>query len=134
MIINEYSNYNENEILSLYSSVGWTAYTDAPDTLRRGFENSLLIFAAYEYDRLVGLIRCVGDGETIVYIQDILVLPEYQRQGIGSALLQEVFSRFSHVRQIILSTDREERTLQFYKSLGFVPMEQIGCCGFMFLK
>lgn len=134
MIIKEYSNYNEKEIISLYSSVGWTAYTNAPDKLRRGFENSPLVFAAYECDRLVGLIRCVGDRETIVYIQDILVSPEYQRQGIGSALLQEVVSHFSHVRQIVLSTDREERTLQFYKSLGFVLMEQIGCCGFMYSK
>lgn len=134
MIIKEYSNYKEKEILTLYSAVGWTAYTQSPDSLRAGFAKSLLILAAYDDDELVGLIRCVGDWETIVYIQDILVSPEYQRQGIGSALLQEVVSHFSHVRQIVLSTDREERTLQFYKSLGFVPMEQIGCCGFMYSK
>ena len=134
MIIKEYSNYKEKEILTLYSAVGWTAYTQSPDSLRAGFAKSLLILAAYDDDELVGLIRCVGDRETIVYIQDILVSPEYQRQGIGSALLQEVVSHFSHVRQIVLSTDREERTLQFYKSLGFVPMEQIGCCGFMYSK
>jgi len=134
MIIKEYRNYNENEILSLYSSVGWTAYTNAPDKLRRGFEKSLLILAAYECEGLVGLIRCVGDGETIVYIQDILVLPEYQRQGIGSTLILEALNRFSHVRQIVLSTDIEQRTLAFYKSIGFAPLEDIGCRGFMFDK
>ena len=134
MIIKEYKNYNESEILSLYSSVGWTAYTDSPCTLRAGFANSLLTLAAYEDSRLLGLIRCVGDGETIVYIQDILVFPEHQRQGVGKALFQEALSRFSQVRQIVLSTDCEERTLQFYKSLGFTQMEDIGCCSFMYLK
>ena len=37
--------------------------------------------AAYDEDRLVGLIRVVGDGLTIVFIQDLLVYPQYQRQG-----------------------------------------------------
>ena len=134
MTIEEYTNYNESDILSLYSSVGWTAYTDAPHTLRAGFEKSLVTLAAYESGQLLGLIRCVGDGETIVYIQDILVFPEFQRRGIGTALLQEILRRFSHVRQIVLSTDREERTQAFYRSMGFVPLENIGCCGFMLIK
>lgn len=33
--IKEYSIYDEEEILALYSSVGWTAYTDRPDTLKK---------------------------------------------------------------------------------------------------
>lgn len=50
MEIREYKTYHEDEILSLYASVGWTAYTGDPDVLRKGFENSLLILAAYEED------------------------------------------------------------------------------------
>ena len=68
MEIREYRTYNEQEILPLYTSVGWTAYTDAPDTLRQGFEHSLLTLAAYENGQLVGLIRTVGDGYTIVFV------------------------------------------------------------------
>ena len=131
MEIREYRTYNEQEILSLYTSVGWTAYTDAPDTLRQGFEHSLLTLAAYENGQLVGLIRTVGDGYTIVFVQDILVFPEYQRRGIGTALLQAVLDRFSHVRQMELATDDTPKTIAFYKSLGFSPMSEIGCCGFM---
>ena len=48
MTIKDYTEYKEAEILRLYAEVGWTAYTDAPDTLRKGFENSLLTLAAYE--------------------------------------------------------------------------------------
>lgn len=131
MEIREYQTYNEQEILSLYTSVGWTAYTDAPDTLRQGFEHSLLTLAAYENGQLVGLIRTVGDGYTIVFVQDILVFPEHQRKGIGTALLQAVLDRFSHVRQMELATDDTPQTIAFYKSLGFSPMSEIGCCGFM---
>ena len=131
MEIREYRTYNEQEILPLYTSVGWTAYTDAPDTLRQGFEHSLLTLAAYENGQLVGLIRTVGDGYTIVFVQDILVFPEHQRKGIGTALLQAVLDRFGHVRQMELATDDTPKTIAFYKSLGFSPMSEIGCCGFM---
>ena len=131
MEIREYRTYNEQEILSLYTSVGWTAYTDAPDILRQGFEHSLLTLAAYENGQLVGLTRTVGDGYTIVFVQDILVFPEHQRRGIGTVLLQAVLDRFSHVRQMELATDDTPKTIAFYKSLGFSPMSEIGCCGFM---
>lgn len=100
MEIREYRTYNEAEILRLYASVGWTAYTDHQDVLRRGFENSMLTLAAYEGEQLVGVIRAVGDSHTIVFVQDILVLPEHQRKGIGTALLQAILDSYSHVRQI----------------------------------
>lgn len=131
MEIKEYNAYNEEEILSLYKSVGWTAYTEQPDVLRQGFENSMLILAAYDAEKLLGIIRAVGDGATIVFVQDILVFPEYQRIGVGTALLQAVLNRYDNVRQIELATDNTEKTVAFYKSMGFTEMSEIGCCGFM---
>ena len=131
MIICEYKQYIEQEILPLYASVGWTAYTDHPEMLRKGFEKSMLTLAAYENEQLLGIIRTVGDGHTIVFVQDILVFPEYQRKGVGSALLQAILDRYSHVRQIELATDNTPKTIAFYKSMGFREMSEIGCCGFM---
>ena len=131
MIICEYKQYAEQEILHLYASVGWTAYTDHPDVLRKGFENSMLTLAAYEDEQLLGIIRTVGDGHTIVFVQDILVFPEYQRKGVGSALLQAILDRYSHVRQIELATDNTPKTIAFYKSMGFCEISEIGCCCFM---
>ena len=131
MDIREYKTYDETEILGLYASVGWTAYTEQPDSLRRGFEASLLVLAAYEDGALVGLIRVVGDGQTIVFVQDILVHPSCQRRGIGTALLKEVLKRYSHVRQIELTTDDTPKTRAFYESVGFRTMASLGCCGFM---
>ena len=131
MEIKEYRAYNEADILRLYESVGWTAYTDHPEVLRKGFENSMLILTAYEGDQLLGIIRAVGDGYTVVFIQDILVFPEYQRKGIGSALLKAILDRYSHVRQIELATDNTPKTIAFYKSMGFRELSEIDCCCFM---
>ncbi len=119
MEIKEYTVYNENEILELYASVGWSAYTDEPEVLHKGFEHSMLVLGAYESGKLVGVIRVVGDGYTIVFIQNLLVLPEYQRKGIGAALIQSVLTRFSFVRQIELAADTTSGTAAFYKSQGF---------------
>lgn len=131
MEIREYTFFDEEEIRHLYSEVGWKAYTDNMQALMSGLENSLLVLAAYEGDELLGLIRCVGDGHTIVFVQDIIVFPDKQRQGIGTALLNAVLERFSDVRQIELTTDNTQKTMAFYKSLGFMEFSEIGCCGFM---
>ena len=131
MEIREYMAYSADEILRLYAAVGWTAYTEAAQALERGFRNSLLVLAAYENDALCGILRAVGDGETIVFIQDILVHPEHQWQGIGTALMRTALHRYANVRQIELATDDTPETTAFYRSLGFAPFSELGCCGFM---
>lgn len=128
--IREYKNYNEQEILKLYISVGWTAYMNELDVLKVGFQNSLLTLTTYESDTLLGVIRTVGDSQTIVYIQDILVLPEYQHQGIGTALVQMVLEHFREARRINLTTNNTLKIIAFYESLGFIQMTKMGCCGF----
>jgi len=129
--IREYTKYNEEEISRLYKAVGWTAYTENMPALREGFNNSMLVLAAYDGEELLGIIRTVGDGATIVFVQDILVFPDKQRQGIGTALLKEILNRYPNVRQIELATDNTAKTVAFYKSMGFAEMSEIGCCGFM---
>ena len=131
MEIREYVDFNTDEIKHLYSEVGWIAYTDNMPALEQGYKNSMLVLAAYEDDELLGIIRTVGDGFTLVFIQDILVFPEKQRQGIGTALLKAVLDRYPNVRQIELATDNTPKTVAFYKSLGFTEFSEIGCCGFM---
>jgi len=128
MLIKQYDVYNESEILNLYRSVGWTAYTQEPAALQKGFQNSLLILAAYVDTQLVGLVRLVGDGATIIFIQDLLVHPDWQRKGIGSKLLQEVFARYHKVRQIELLTDETDTSVRFYHANGMRKASEIGCC------
>lgn len=124
--------YSE-QILNLYESLGWIAYTAQPDTLKSGFEHSLLTLGAFENDVLAGCVRVVGDGFTVVLIQDLLVHPEHQRKGIGTALIKEVLQRYHHVRQIQLVSDTTCETEAFYQALGFVSLDQIHCTGFMYM-
>ena len=131
MEIKEYKEYKEDDIKRLYTEVGWSAYTENMPALEQGYKNSLLVLAAYENEELLGIIRAVGDGFTIVFVQDILVFPEKQRQGVGTALLKAVLAQYPDVRQIELITDNTAKTVAFYKSLGFYEFSEIGCCGFM---
>ena len=132
--IKEYKNYDKNEILNLYKSVGWCSYTERPKMLEHAFEHSLKILGAHDGEKLVGIIRAVGDGYSIVFIQDILVLPEYQHKGIGKKLVETMLKCYPDVYQIELATDNTEKTVAFYKSCGFLPYSEMGCEGFMLIK
>ncbi len=84
--------------------------------------------AAYENDDLLGIIRVVGDGFTIVFVQDI-VFPSEQRKGVGTALLKAVLDGYPDVRQIQLTTDNTPKTVAFYKSLGFSEISKLAVVG-----
>ena len=131
MIIRELIKLELDEILNLYAAVGWTNYTNKPDMVKKAYENSLLTFGAYDGDKLVGVIRTVGDGASIVFVQDLLVLPEYQRQGIGTQLLRRIMDHFSSVYQMELMTDNTPETAAFYRSVGFIKADDMGCCAFL---
>ncbi|HEM6404186.1 TPA: GNAT family N-acetyltransferase [Streptococcus suis] len=121
-------------VLEIYDSVGWTNYTDRPTMLQKALEHSLLVLAAFDGDRLVGLLRAVGDGHSIVFIQDILVLPTYQRQGIGRTLLEQAITHFPGIYQLHLLTDNTEKTRSFYEALGFIAAERLDCVAYTYLK
>ena len=130
MEIRPYSHCCESEILPLYKAVGWRNYYEHPEMLRKAYENSLCILGAYEEDTLVGIIRAVGDGASIVFVQDIVVHPGYQRRGIGTKLMKTLLERYAYVYQIQLMTDDTEKNIAFYRSIGFQPVRELGCCGF----
>lgn len=131
IILRELSEFDFREILPLYAAVGWTNYTDRPEMLRQAFRHSLLVLGAYEGDKLVGLLRAVGDGFSVVLIQNLLVLPDHQRQGIGTRLVRALMERYPEVYQMQLFTDDTPKTTAFYQSLGFTMDSDAGCRGFM---
>ena len=86
-------------------------------------ENSLEILTIWNNNELIGLIRVIGDGETILYIQDLLIRSDYQNQGLGSVLLQKMCDRYKNVRQKVLITDNTDKTNSFYEKNGFVKID-----------
>ncbi len=131
MRIEESKNLQLNEIVNLYRSVGWTNYLKRVDILQQAYADSLCVLGAYDSDQLVGVIRTVGDGQTIVFVQDIIVLPEYQRKGIGTKLLKAVMDKYKDVYQMELLTDNTDKTKAFYRSVGFIASDEIDCVAFI---
>lgn len=122
---------NVEDISYLYNDVGWSSYTKDIDSLIKSIKNSLKVISVWDKDLLVGLIRVVGDGHSIIYIQDILILQKYQNRGIGKRLIEIILDKYKNVRQKVLLTDKEEKNILFYKKVGFSMAEEFGCVSFV---
>ncbi len=121
------------DVLPLYEAVEWTNYTQHPTMLKVAYENSLHMLGAFnEEGKLVGVLRAVGDGASILFIQAILVYPEYQHQGIGTKLLQQTLEKYKNVYQIQLATDDSTKTVSFYESNGFTSLTSLNCVSFIY--
>ena len=120
------------DLVALYSSVGWTNYTNNPTMLEEAVKASLWQLGVYDEKELVAYIRLVGDGHSVIFVQDLLVRPDHQRQGIGKKLLEEALATFPHVYQRLLVTERSEKNLTFYQSLGFVELSEQACTGMIY--
>lgn len=122
------------DVLHLYQAVGWTNYTHQPEMLEQALSHSLAIYLALDGDAVVGLIRLVGDGFSSVLVQDLIVLPIYQRQGIGSDLMKEALEDYKDAYQVQLVTVQTERTLGFYRSMGFETLSTYNCTGMIWVN
>ena len=122
-----------DDVLHLYQAVGWTNYTNQPQMLAQALSHSLATYLARDGEKIVGLVRLVGDGFSSVFVQDLIVLPSYQRQGIGSNLMKEALADYKDAYQIQLATEQTEKTLAFYRSLGFETLSTYDCTGMIWV-
>ena len=118
-----------DDVLHLYQAVGWTNYTNQPQMLAQALTHSLAIYLARDGEKIVGLVRLIGDGFSSVFVQDLIVLPSYQRQGIGSTLMKQALADYKDAYQVQLATEESEKTLGFYRSLGFETLSSFQCTG-----
>ena len=122
------------DVLHLYQAVGWTNYTHQREMLEQALSHSLVIYLALDGDAVVGLIRLVGDGFSSVFVQDLIVLPSYQRQGIGSSLMKEALEDFKEAYQVQLATEQTEKNVGFYRSMGFETLSTYDCTGMIWVN
>ena len=115
------------QIKALYEKEGWRAYLGNDEMLRIAYESSLWVYGAFDNDRLIGLVRCVGDGQHILLVQDLIVDPEYRGKGIGTTLFKAAWDRYAHVRMFMVVTDlASPEANRFYQQLGMKPLEKGG--------
>ncbi len=127
------SSVSIDDVLHLYQAVGWTNYTHQPQMLEQALSHSLTTYLARDGEEIVGLVRLVGDGFSSVFVQDLIVLPSYQRQGIGSNLMKEALADYKDAYQIQLATELTEKNLGFYRSLGFETLSTYDCTGMIWV-
>lgn len=80
------------EYRRLREAVGWNRRDDA--AMETGLRNSLFSVCVLHQGKVVGCGRVVGDGAIYFYIQDIIVLPEFQGKGIGTRIMDAVMGYF----------------------------------------
>lgn len=122
-----------DDVLPLYQAVGWTNYTNQPQMLEQSLAHSLATYLARDGEEIVGLVRLVGDGFSFVFVQDLIVLPSYQRQGIGSSMMKQALADYKDAYQVQLATEQTEKTLGFYRSLGFETLSTYDCAGMIWV-
>jgi len=111
---------DKDAYFALFNTTGWNrVYQMSPDDLEMANRNSWLVISAYHEDRLVGFGRVVTDQILHAMIYDMIVIPEYQRQGIGTRILAALVKRCreADIKDIQLFSARGKR--EFYERNGF---------------
>lgn len=121
---------NVDVYLSLREAVNWKELTR--EQAYKALQNSLYILTAYEDDEPIGMGRIVGDGAVICYVQDLIVVPKKQSDGIGGMILnrlkefvaKEGIPGTTMMFDLMCAKGREN----FYEKHGFIarPTENLG--------
>ena len=114
----------------LTDSVGWGIRSEK--IIQQALEYTLYSLCAYDGDRLIGYGRIIGDKTIFLYIQDVMVIPEYQGKKIGTNIMIELLKKVEEYKKInpnirtYLGASKGKE--DFYKNFGFVsrPNEELG--------
>lgn len=109
------------EVNSIRASVGFRK--THPEQVQAGLDGSSVIVAAYDQDKAVGMARLIWDGGSVALIQDLLVVPEYQMQGIETEMINRIFDFLSTKLKpgfgIQVDVKAWNSQKNFYENLGF---------------
>ncbi|ASI69144.1 GCN5 family acetyltransferase [Diaphorobacter nitroreducens] len=107
---------SDEEVLALYKANAWSS-AEKPQQLLAALRNSHALVTARIAGRLVGLGNAISDGHLVVYFPHMLVHPEFQRQGVGRAMMGALMERYEGFHQKMLTADGD--AVEFYRSMGF---------------
>lgn len=114
----------------LRDSAGWAL--PHPGQIEISLKNSALIVAAKDGDATVGMARLVSDGGYVIFVVDVLVLPEYQRMGIGKAMMEKIMEYVDSMLEdgyyILVDLMAAPGKEEFYEEFGFIkrPNDKFG--------
>ncbi|MCI9564871.1 MAG: GNAT family N-acetyltransferase [Eubacterium sp.] len=124
--------------LKLRKTVNWKTLTR--EQAEKAIQGSLFTVVAFDDGQPVGMGRIVGDGAVICYIQDLIVIPDYQRSGVGQQIMEYLIDYVKKLKlpdteimlDLMCAVGREE----FYKKYGFIarPTEKLGPGMIMYIE
>jgi len=113
---------SKTEFYPLYRATGWNESLNlSPDQLEQAINNSFAVISVYENSQLIGFGRVVSDGVVYATLHDVMVLPLWQHQGIGSTIIRKLVRHCENtdIRSIHLFAAKGAEN--FYKNVGFIP-------------
>ena len=116
------------EYIQLRQFVGWGIHEH--NVIAESLPNSLYCVCAYADTAIIGMARIIGDSGLAFYIQDVIVKPDYQRQGIGTQLMNKVMDYIrAHANDnTVIGLMAAKGKEPFYQRYGFTirPDEKLG--------
>lgn len=114
----------------LTDSVGWGIRENS--IVETALENTLYSLCVYDDNKLIGYGRIIGDKTIFLYIQDIMVIPEYQNKHIGTGIMENLLTQIKEYKKInpnirtYLGASKGKES--FYEKFGFIsrPNETLG--------
>ncbi|HQO02815.1 MAG TPA: GNAT family N-acetyltransferase [Spirochaetota bacterium] len=108
------------EYRNLYESTGWVSVKSISDVmLQKAIENSWFCVSVYDDETIIGIGRLISDGALYAFVCDMIVLPLYQRKGIGSTILRMLKEKCNETGfQRVWLFSAPER-IEFYVKNGF---------------
>lgn len=119
---------NIEEFNQLYDAVEWGAYDD--EITKQALDNTFYSISVYDNGKIIGYGRLVGDTICFVYIHDIMVRPEYQKQKIGTMVMNKLLDKIHELQKknpyirVYLGASKGKEP--FYKKFGFIERKQAG--------
>ena len=107
------------EYLTLRASTNWSQLSS--DQVKQALANDLYSVCVKIENQTVGMARIIGDGAIYFYIQDLIVLPEYQKQGIGRLIMECIEQYFKNKSPVgsFIGLMAAEGTVDFYQRFGY---------------
>ena len=113
----EERNFTLQQVSDLFLCVRWVV-GKYPNRLYKALMNSSRVISAWDGDRLVGLIRVMGNSELVCFINYVLVHPDYHGRGFAGHLLEMVKAAYKSYLYINVMIG-DSKNVAFYEKHGF---------------
>ena len=106
--------------------------------LKKHYGNTIYSVSVYNDGNIIGYGRIIGDSICFIYIHDIMVVPEYRNQKIGTMIMNKLLEKINEIKKsnpdlrVYLGASKGKEG--FYRKFGFVDRLEADLGSGMILK